>query len=484
MRRTPRLHRAHGARRVPFAFDHLVSRRTLQLVEQSEVRVHGLKVRRVGLAQIPIQRPVHARRRRHHGFAAAQHPVEVDRRQETGGRALRVSLDTGDLAGEQHLRIVAQRQVRRERRGRIDVRVPVDRSVTQELCVGEAGNRAEYALLFRNPEPRLESHEVPHPAGAVFAPQLYHRVRTLAGVGIGDPDRLHRPEPQRLASAPGHLFGRHAALEIGRLVELVRRELVGGRERVDECFVLFPVHRAVEVRARRILGALHCLLVPARSAKRHALVDALRGNDGSNGIVERQRLDAQPSADRLAERVAGERSGGDDGRRCREGGHLATLHPDPRVGHDPLVHPRGEQLAVHRECAAGRHARLVSGHEDHRPEFAHLGLEQAVGVGDLGALERVGADELGEPVGLVSGSAQEGAHLAQDHVMAARRELPGGLAPSQATADDLNHDARSNHPSGGVRLAGHLACQAVTGSATASAGSATLHSLAHLRHLR
>jgi methylenetetrahydrofolate--tRNA-(uracil-5-)-methyltransferase len=42
---------------------------------------------------------------------------------------------TGELAGEQRCRIVAQRQVRRERRGRVHVRVPVNRPVTKEFRV-------------------------------------------------------------------------------------------------------------------------------------------------------------------------------------------------------------------------------------------------------------------------------------------------------------------------------------------------------------
>ena len=95
---------------------------------------------------------------------------------------------------------------------------------------------------------------------------------------------------------------------------------------------------------------------------------------------------------------------------------------------DALVHRGGEHLAVDGERAAARNARLIGALEDHRAEQAHLGLEQAVRVGRLGALEGVGADELGEPVGLVRSVAADGTHLVQDDVVPALGELPGGLA--------------------------------------------------------
>ena len=48
----------------------------------------------------------------------------------------------------------------------------------------------------------------------VLAPQLHHGVRPLPGARIGQPDRLHRPERQRLLAALGHHLDRQAALEV------------------------------------------------------------------------------------------------------------------------------------------------------------------------------------------------------------------------------------------------------------------------------
>ena len=60
-----------------------------------------------------------------------------------------------------------------------------------------------------------------------------------------------------------------------------------------------------------------------------------------------------------------------------------------------------EDLAVDGQGGAGRHAGDLGGGHHHRVEPAHLFLEQADGVVELVAAERVAAHELGEPVGLV-----------------------------------------------------------------------------------
>ena len=67
-------------------------------------------------------------------------------------------------------------------------------------------------------------------------------------VRIGQPDRLHRPEAQRLAAALGHHLDRQAAVEVGRgLLPLLERGLLARQQRVDERLVLRPAHRTVEV---------------------------------------------------------------------------------------------------------------------------------------------------------------------------------------------------------------------------------------------
>ena len=72
-------------------------------------------------------------------------------------------------------------------------------------------------------------------------------MRLPAGARIGQADRLHRAEAERLAAAPRHLLDRQAALEVGHLVELVALVLVGLEQRVEEALVPSRVDRRVEV---------------------------------------------------------------------------------------------------------------------------------------------------------------------------------------------------------------------------------------------
>ena len=66
-------------------------------------------------------------------------------------------------------------------------------------------------------------------------------------------------------------------------------------------------------------------------------------------------------------------------------------------------------------------------------------MEQADGVGRrVVRAEGVGADELGEAVGLVRLRAADRAHLVQDHGHAAPGDLPGGLRPGEAAPDDVD----------------------------------------------
>ena len=113
-------------------------------------------------------------------------------------------------------------------------------------------------------------------------------------------------------------------------------------------------------------------------------------------------------------------------------------------------------LAVDGERAAAGHPRRVGALEDHAAEEAHLGLEQAVRVGGLGALEGVGADELREPIGLVRFGSADGPHLVHDDVVPALGELPGGLAAGESAADDVD----GGHGGNLVRAAGMRGCRA------------------------
>ena len=52
--------------------------------------------------------------------------------------------------------------------------------------------------------------------------------------------------------------------------------------------------------------------------------------------------------------------------------------------------------------------------------------------------ERVGADELGQAVGLVGVGAAHGAHFMQDNGNASLGDLPGGFGTGETATDDMN----------------------------------------------
>ena len=99
----------------------------------------------------------------------------------------------------------------------------------------------------------------------------------------------------------------------------------------------------------------------------------------------------------------------------------------------------GEAVAIDRERAAGRHLVGVAAAHDQRAEPAHLLVQQAdrIGLAVVGA-ERVGADQLGQRLGLVRGGRAHRAHLVQHDRHAAARDLPGRLGAREPAADDVD----------------------------------------------
>ena len=126
-------------------------------------------------------------------------------------------------------------------------------------------------------------------------------------------------------------------------------------------------------------------------------------------------------------------------------GPVATMTLSHSGGGRPAISPRSmvtsgcslqrardvrrEMIAIDRQRAAGGQLVGVAGGHDQRAGAAHLLMQQAdrVGGGIVGA-ERVGADQLGEAVGLVRLGAAIGAHLVQDDGNAGLRDLPRRLA--------------------------------------------------------
>ena len=113
----------------------------------------------------------------------------------------------------------------------------------------------------------------------------------------------------------------------------------------------------------------------------------------------------------------GQRAGGDD--RLvpfggRQAGDLLALDGDQRMRFEPGGHGGGKAVAVDGQRAAGRHLVGVARRHDQRAGKPHLGMQQPdrIVLGVVGA-EGVGADELGQAIGLVRvGAAHAGASRA------------------------------------------------------------------------
>jgi hypothetical protein len=99
----------------------------------------------------------------------------------------------------------------------------------------------------------------------------------------------------------------------------------------------------------------------------------------------------------------------------------------------------GKAVAIDGERPAGRQLVGVGGGEDQRAAAPHLLMQQADGIvlGIVGA-ERVGADQLGQAIGLVRLGLAHRAHLVERHGHAGLGELPGGFAAGEAAADDMH----------------------------------------------
>ena len=165
-------------------------------------------------------------------------------------------------------------------------------------------------------------------------------------------------------------------------------------------------------------------------------------DDRRDGVEEGELRFAGERLDGAGQRGRGEGAGRHDdavpvGR--RQAGDLAAVDLDQGMRRERRGHGTGEVFAVDRERAARRQLVLVGRRHDQRAGAAHLLMQEAdrIGLPVVGA-ERVGADQLGQRVGLMGLGRPDRPHLVEHDRHALLRELPGRLAAGEPAADDVN----------------------------------------------
>ena len=114
----------------------------------------------------------------------------------------------------------------------------MNRTQTEKLRPLQTRNLPEDALLLGIPKARLEPHDVPHAAAAIFHTQLNDGPWPSSAAGIDESHGFHWTKTQGVASATSHLLDGHAPLEVRHGIEVVCARLVGRNQRIDERFVL------------------------------------------------------------------------------------------------------------------------------------------------------------------------------------------------------------------------------------------------------
>src|SRR5262245_9916451 len=433
---------ALGAQSLTFASRHGQRR------EQPEVDVHGLKgTGPVGLgAEMPTGNMAEERTERRRGRGEAPGKAATFRRrglsgEEANGGAFHVAFAARDLAREPQPRGDPQAQAGVEKLGRIQEGVAVQSAEARKLRLLEARNGMEDAHLFAVLELGLEANHVPQRAKSIVLAQLHDGVGSFAAaMGVREADGFHGAKTQGVAAGLGHHLDRQAALKIGRGgFPGLEARFFGGEERGNEGFVLALSHGTINVVGARAAGAG---LVIARLTPGDLGIDAVEMHDRRNGIEKSQFALTGELLDGGRQGWRRERTGGDDdavplGR--RQAGNLGSLDRNQGMAVERPRHRASEVVAIDGERPARGQLVSIAGGHDQGARAPHLLVQQSdrVRASIVGA-EGIGADELGQGVGLVGFGHPGRAHFVQDDAHPGAGDLPGSLAAGESAADDMN----------------------------------------------
>jgi hypothetical protein len=174
------------------------------------------------------------------------------------------------------------------------------------------------------------------------------------------------------------------------------------------------------------------------------LIDRLAREDRGDGVEEGQSGGAEAAPYGLRERVGRERTGGHDRWSRRKILQLFAHDPDTWLGLQRTRHVIREQVSIYRQRAAGGNSPPVRDTQQKAAEVPHLGLQDAVRSVQVLRLEGIGADDLGQVIGLVGRRRTGGTHLVQVHAVPQGHKLPRRLGPGETAAD--HRDPSLVHP--------------------------------------
>ena len=270
--------------------------------------------------------------------------------------------------------------------------------------------------------------------------QLHHGIGFLFRfVRVGESYRLQGAVAQRVGTAFGHDLNGQAALEIGRLLELLELRLVSGQQEFDERVVLRLVEWAIDV-----VGscAARTDLVVARLPPTNIHVDGLEMHNRRNCIEESEFDLAGEVANGLGQSLRSQGAGGDDharpvrGRKIR---YFAAHDLDERMLFQGLGDGVGKSVTIHGQGATGGKFVRVRRRHDDGAGAPHLLVQETDRICfEVVGSERIGANELSQAAGLVGFRPPLGAHLVKDDRHARLRELPGRFAARKAAANNVN----------------------------------------------
>ena len=182
--------------------------------------------------------------------------------QSRGGR-FDVAFDPRHLTREEQHRPAAHLPGLVEDGRCVHVGVPVHHAEPHELRALEPGDQPQHARLIAPFDLRLKAHEAEVIARQIVLTELHHRVRLTPRPRIGEADRLHRTEAQRIAPAVRHHLDGQASFEEPLLVEIVNGRRFRGDERIVEPFVFLARERAIEIIAGSIVDTASGTVVDA-----------------------------------------------------------------------------------------------------------------------------------------------------------------------------------------------------------------------------